>query len=55
MKTGMVGAFAPQTKTTVINLQRLLSGQAPELNLMVENGDVVYVPFAGYCLCHGGS
>ena len=46
-RTTAVRAFAPQTKTTVINLQRLVSGQAPDLNLMVENGDVVYVPFAG--------
>lgn len=46
-RTTTVRAFAPQTKTTVINLQRLFSGQASELNLMVENGDVVYVPFAG--------
>ena len=47
MKTDYAGTSAPQTRTTVINLRRLISGQAPELNLMVENGDVVYVPFAG--------
>jgi polysaccharide biosynthesis/export protein len=47
LKAGYAGATQPQTRTTVINTQRLLSGQASELNLMVKNGDVVYVPFAG--------
>ena len=31
----------------VIDLRRLVSGQEPELNIMVRNGDVVNVPFAG--------
>ena len=53
MKTGYGGAAAPQTKTTVINTQRLMSGQAPELNLMVANGDVIYVPFAGSAFVTG--
>lgn len=39
--------FAPKTETTVINLRRLLSGQAPDLNLTVRSGDVIHVPFAG--------
>ena len=49
-----VRAYAPETRTTVINMHRLVSGQAPELNLMVENGDVVYVPFAGTAYVLGG-
>ena len=51
--TGDAGTSPPQTKTTVINTQRLLSGQAPELNLMVKNGDVIYVPFAGTAFVTG--
>ncbi len=47
MKTGTVQPFAPKTETTVINLRRLVRGQEPQLNIMVRNGDVVYVPFAG--------
>jgi polysaccharide export outer membrane protein len=54
MKTVSVRAYAPQIKTTVINLHQLVSGLAPELNIMVENGDVVYVPFAGSAYVTGG-
>jgi polysaccharide export outer membrane protein len=54
MKAVSVRAYAPQTRTTVINIQRLVSGLAPELNIMVENGDVVYVPFAGTAYVAGG-
>jgi len=39
--------FASKTETLVINLRRLVSGQEPQLNVMVRNGDVVHVPFAG--------
>ncbi len=39
--------FAPKTETMVIDLRRLVSGQDPQLNLAVRNGDVVHVPFAG--------
>lgn len=39
--------FAPKTETMVIDLRRLVSGQEPQLNIMVRNGDVVNVPFAG--------
>ncbi len=39
--------FAAKTETMVIDLRRLVSGQEPQLNLMVRNGDVVHVPFAG--------
>ena len=53
-KNAGVRAYAPESKTIVINMQRLVSGQAPELNLMVENGDVVYVPFAGNAYVLGG-
>lgn len=47
MKGGSTKPFAPQTETVVIDLRRLVSGQAPELNIKVRNGDVVHVPFAG--------
>jgi len=46
--------FAPQTETVVIDLRRLVSGEAPELNLAVRNGDVVHVPFAGTAYVLGG-
>jgi polysaccharide export outer membrane protein len=39
--------FAPKTETMVIDLRRLVSGQDPQLNIMVRSGDVVNVPFAG--------
>jgi polysaccharide export outer membrane protein len=39
--------FAAKTETMVINLRQLVSGQDPQLNVMVRNGDVVHVPFAG--------
>jgi polysaccharide biosynthesis/export protein len=53
MKMAAVRAYSPQGKTLVINIQRLVSG-APELNVMVKNGDVVYVPFAGTAYVAGG-
>jgi polysaccharide export outer membrane protein len=53
-KSGTLMSFAPQTQTTVIDIKRLVSGEAPELNLMVENGDVVHVPFAGTAYVLGG-
>jgi polysaccharide export outer membrane protein len=46
--------YSPQTRTLVINLHRLVNGQAPELNVMVENGDVISVPFAGTAYVLGG-
>jgi len=51
---GPTQPFSPQTNTTVINLRQLVSGQAPELNLMIQAGDVVYVPFAGNAYVLGG-
>ena len=36
----------PPKETVVIDLRGLVSGQSPELNIMVANGDVVHVPFA---------
>lgn len=45
---------APGKQTVVINLHKLVSGQAPELNLTVESGDVVHVPFAGTAYVLGG-
>lgn len=53
-KAGSFNSFAPRTKTTVIDIARLVSGQAPELNLKVQGGDVVYVPFAGTAYVLGG-
>jgi polysaccharide biosynthesis/export protein len=47
MKTSYAGTSAPQSKTILINRQQLVSGQSPELNIMVENGDIINVPFAG--------
>ena len=47
VKAGAVQPFAPKTETMVIDLRRLVSGQEPQLNIMVRNGDVVNVPFAG--------
>ena len=54
VKTASVRAYAPPAKTTVINIHKLVSGRAPELNVMVENGDVVYVPYAGTAYVAGG-
>ncbi|MEJ2070134.1 MAG: SLBB domain-containing protein [Syntrophobacterales bacterium] len=54
VKAGSTQSFSPQTNTTVINLHQLVSGQAPELNLTVQAGDVVYVPFAGNAYVLGG-
>jgi polysaccharide biosynthesis/export protein len=48
------GADSPGKQTVVINLHKLVSGQAPELNLTVESGDVVHVPFAGTAYVLGG-
>ncbi len=44
-----VQPFAPKTDTTttVIPLNRLVRGESPNLNIMIRNGDVVHVPFAG--------
>jgi polysaccharide biosynthesis/export protein len=46
--------YSPQTRTLVLNLHRLVNGQSPELNVMVENGDVISVPFAGTAYVLGG-
>lgn len=48
------GGNLPEKQTVVINLHKLVSGQAPELNLTVESGDVVHVPFAGTAYVLGG-
>ncbi len=53
-KAGVLQPFAPKTETIVIDLRRLVSGQAPELNLLVKNGDVIHVPFAGTAYVLGG-
>lgn len=47
-------SFAPQTETVVIDLRRLVSGKDPQLNLVIKNGDVVHVPFAGTAYVLGG-
>jgi polysaccharide export outer membrane protein len=46
--------FTPKTETMVIDLRRLVSGQSPELNIPIRNGDVVHVPFAGTAYVLGG-
>ncbi len=51
---GKVQPFAPKTETLVLNLRLLVSGQEPQLNITVRNGDVVYVPFAGTAYVLGG-
>ncbi len=53
-RNGAAAANNPPSKTTVINIHQLVSGRAPELNMMVENGDVVYVPYAGTAYVAGG-
>jgi polysaccharide export outer membrane protein len=56
-KTTQVGAIQPftaKTETMVINLRRLVGGKDPGLNIMVRNGDVVHVPFAGMAYVLGG-
>jgi polysaccharide biosynthesis/export protein len=45
-KAGGSPTSPPAVETTVIDLRRLVSGQSPDLNVMVTNGDVVHVPFA---------
>jgi len=55
MKEGTAAQpFAPKTETMVIDLRRLVSGQEPQLNIPVRNGDVVHVPFAGTAYVLGG-
>jgi polysaccharide biosynthesis/export protein len=54
IKTGAVQPFAPKTETMAIDLHRLLSGQEPQLNIAVRNGDVINVPFAGTAYVLGG-
>lgn len=53
-KAGSSQPFSPKTETMVIDLRRLVSGQAPELNIPVRNGDVIHVPFAGTAYVLGG-
>jgi polysaccharide export outer membrane protein len=54
MKTSASQPFSPQTETMVIDLRRLVSGEEPQLNILVHNGDVIYVPFAGTAYVLGG-
>lgn len=54
MKAKAIQPFAPKTETVVIDLRLLVSGQEPQLNIMVQNGDVVHVPFAGTAYVLGG-
>ena len=54
MKAGSTQPFSPKTETVVIDLRRLVSGQAPELNIPIRSGDVVHVPFAGTAYVLGG-
>jgi len=52
--TSSARSFSPKSETTVINLRRLVSGKAPDLNVTVQAGDVVHVPFAGNAYVLGG-
>jgi polysaccharide export outer membrane protein len=54
MKAEYTQPFTPKTETMVIDLRRLVSGQEPQLNIPLRNGDVVYVPFAGTAYVLGG-
>jgi polysaccharide export outer membrane protein len=56
LKAGVGAAqpYAPKTETLTLDLRRLLSGQTPELNITVRNGDVIHVPFAGTAYVLGG-
>lgn len=53
-KGSSIQPFGPKTETIVVDLRRLVSGQTPELNLPVKNGDVIHVPFAGTAYVLGG-
>ncbi len=53
-KAGPQSSFAPQTETVVIDLRQLVSGREPRLNLIIRNGDVIHVPFAGTAYVLGG-
>jgi polysaccharide export outer membrane protein len=46
--------FSPNTETMVIDLQSLVRGQDPRLNIPIRSGDVVNVPFAGIAYVLGG-
>lgn len=54
MKARAAQPEVDKTETLVIDLRRLVSGQAPELNITVRNGDVIHVPFAGTAYVLGG-
>jgi len=54
MKATAAKPFSPKTETMVIDLRRLVSGQEPQLNIPVRNGDVIHVPFAGTAYVLGG-
>jgi polysaccharide export outer membrane protein len=54
MKAGTAQPIVSKTETMVIDLRRLVSGEDPYLNIMVQNGDVVNVPFAGTAYVMGG-
>jgi polysaccharide export outer membrane protein len=54
MKTSASQPFSPQAETIVIDLRRLVSGQEPQLNIPVHNGDIIHVPFAGTAYVLGG-
>jgi polysaccharide export outer membrane protein len=45
-KTTLAQPFSPGTETIVIDLRRLLMKGALDLNLPIQNGDVIHVPFA---------
>jgi polysaccharide export outer membrane protein len=44
----------PQAEALVIDLKRLLTGGAVDLNIPIRHGDVIHVPFAGNAYVLGG-
>jgi polysaccharide export outer membrane protein len=54
MQAAPAQPFSPKTQTLVIDLHRLVSGQDPQLNVPIRNGDIVHVPFAGTAYVLGG-
>ena len=46
LKRKAIGPFSPGSETIVVDLNRLLGQGAVELNIPIQNGDVINVPFA---------
>lgn len=50
---GTATPFSPRAETIVVDLKRLLAGEA-SLNVPIRHGDVIHVPFAGNAYVLGG-